>query len=85
MILSAHAHPGEIRAPKSSRYPDLDIVIMMTPGVSPLGFIQPAYTVLDLLPSASVPSKIEAKAVWRFLQLHNYILYEWASFTTLDV
>ena len=48
MILSGHVHPGEIRAPKSSRYPNLNIKIMMTPSVTPDGFMNPGYTILDL-------------------------------------
>jgi hypothetical protein len=66
MILSAHAHPGEIRAPVSSRYPDLSLVLMMTPSISPLGFIQPAYTILDLKTAALPGNKPAPSAIWRF-------------------
>ena len=78
MILGAHAHPGEIRAPVSSRHPDLELVIMMTPSTAPLGLLQPGYTIIDITPNTT-------SAVWRFLQLHEYILYEYQDFITLDV
>jgi hypothetical protein len=78
MLLSAHAHPGEVRAPVSVKQPNLELVIMMTPSISPLGLLQPGYTIIDVTPSTT-------KAVWRFLQLHNYILYRWPSFQTVDL
>ena len=78
MILGAHAHPGEIRAPISSRHPDLELVIMMTPSTAPLGLLQPGYTIIDITANTT-------SAVWRFLQLHEYILYEYQDFITLDV
>lgn len=48
MVLGAHAHPGEIRAPLSERYPELNLTILMTPCVAPLGLLNPGYTVIDL-------------------------------------
>jgi hypothetical protein len=77
MILCAHAHPGEIRAPKSARYPDLNITIMMTPSVSPIGLMSPAYTILDL-------NEFKPSATWRFLQMQDYIMYQWPYFNTLN-
>ncbi|TNV78371.1 hypothetical protein FGO68_gene16121 [Halteria grandinella] len=81
MILAAHAHPGEVRAPKSTRYPDLDVTIMMTPSISPLGLLQPGYSILDF----PVQAGLYPSAVWRYLQLHDYIIYQWPSFSTLDI
>jgi hypothetical protein len=78
MLLSAHAHPGEVRAPVSVKQPNLDLVIMMTPSVAPLGFIQPGYTLIDVTATTT-------KAVWRFLQLNNYILYRWPTYQTVDL
>jgi hypothetical protein len=48
LMMSAHAHPGEVRAPISSRYPDLNLTILMNPSVSPIGLMMPSYTILDL-------------------------------------
>jgi hypothetical protein len=79
MILAGHAHPGEVRSPVSQRYPDLNLTIMMTPSISPLGFLQPGYTILDL------PNNAPPTALWRYLQLHNYIIYEWPTFVTTDI
>ena len=78
MLLSAHAHPGEVRAPVSAKQPDLDLVIMMTPCLAPYSFFQPGYTIIDVTPSTT-------KAVWRFLQLHNYILFRLPTFKTVNL
>jgi len=79
LIMSAHAHPGEIRAPLSSRYPSLSLPILMNPSVSPLGFIMPAYTILDL-PLSSSPT-----VTWRFLQLLEYFVTQYPMFETFDL
>ena len=78
MLIGAHAHPGEIRAPVSSRHPDLELIIMMTPCLAPYSFFQPGYTVIDIK-----PTKINAE--WRFLQLQDYILFRFINFNTIDI
>ena len=67
MVLGAHAHPGEIRAPLSERYPELSLTILMTPCVSPLGLLNPGYTVIDIAKSSSTKSGFNPIAVWRYL------------------
>ena len=48
MILGAHIHQADIRAPISNKYSDLNIPLILTPSVSPYFDNNPGYTVLDL-------------------------------------
>ena len=60
LILGAHVHLGEIRAPLSSLNPELlNLTLMMTPGLSPIFGNNPGYTILDI-------DEDEIKATWRF-------------------
>ena len=83
MILGAHAHPAEIRAPVSSRYPEFNVTILLTPSVTPMAFMMPAYSIIDFKKSAG-SSKPVPYVIWRFLQLHEYILSQLALYSTLD-
>jgi hypothetical protein len=83
MILGAHAHPAEIRAPVSSRYPDLSLPILLTPSVTPIAFMMPSYTIMNFKPSTQ-RNKPSPYVTWRYLQLLDYIIYQLPSFTTLD-
>ena len=64
LMMSAHAHPGEVRAPVSSRYPQLALPIIMNPSVSPIGLMMPSYAVLDVPKTETAP-----KVIWRSLNL----------------
>jgi len=77
-MMSAHAHPGEIRAPVSSRYPSLSLPILMNPSVSPIGLMMPSYSILDL-PHFGVP-----KIYWRSLNLLDYYVTQIPLFYTND-
>ena len=48
IVLGAHVHSGEIRAPISSEFGDLNLTVMMTPGMSPIYNNNPGYTILDI-------------------------------------
>ena len=67
MILGAHAHPAEIRAPVSSRYPDFNVTILLTPSVTPMAFMMPAYSIIDFKKSVATPNKPVPYVIWRFL------------------
>jgi hypothetical protein len=84
MILGAHAHPAEIRAPVSSRYPDFNVTIMLTPSVTPMAFMMPAYSIIDFKKSSSSSNKPVPYVIWRFLQLHEYIISQLGLYSTLD-
>lgn len=83
MILGAHAHPAEIRAPVSSRYPDFNVTILLTPSVTPMAIMMPAYSIIDFKKEQE-GSRPVPYVIWRFLQLHDYTIYQYATFTTLD-
>lgn len=57
MILAAHIHQADIRAPVSASYPDLSLSMLLTPSVSPIFMNNPGYTVLDLDLEVSGSSK----------------------------
>jgi hypothetical protein len=48
MVLGAHIHQADIRAPYSATYPDLSLPMFLTPSVSPIFLNNPGYSILDL-------------------------------------
>ena len=49
ILLGAHVHSGEIRAPLSFLNKDLtNLTVMMTPGVAPIFNNNPGYTIMDI-------------------------------------
>ena len=79
LMMSAHAHPGEVRAPVSSRYPNLALPIVMNPSVSPIGLMMPSYAILEI-PKADAP-----KIIWRSLDLLQYYMTQLPIYTTTDL
>ena len=47
IILGGHVHTAEIDAPVSSRYPDFNVTILLTPSITPGGFMMPSYSIID--------------------------------------
>jgi hypothetical protein len=78
LMMSAHAHPGEVRAPVSARYPKLSLPIAMNPSISPIGLMNPSYSILDM------PKGASPYLVWRSLNLFEYHVTQLHLFTTID-
>lgn len=78
ILLGAHVHSGEIRAPLSFLHKDLtNLTIMMTPGVAPIFKNNPGYTILSL-------KDFDMEAKWRFFQLNEYIFLKRQDFITIE-
>jgi hypothetical protein len=66
IMLGAHVHSGEIRAPLSFLNKGLtNLTVMMTPGVAPIFNNNPGYTIMDVDPSSQLINDLS----WRFFQL----------------
>jgi len=64
IMLGAHVHSGEIRAPLSFLNKELtNLTLMMTPGVAPIFNNNPGYTLMNFDDDSI------SKVHWRFLQL----------------
>ena len=48
MLLGAHIHEADIRAPYSQTYPDLKVVHYATPSISPIFGNNPGYSVMEI-------------------------------------
>eukprot|EP00347_Sterkiella_histriomuscorum_P008268 403345729 len=79
-MLGAHIHWGDIRAPISHEFPDLKVVLLATPSISPIFNNNPGYSVLELSDSNNEVTDMK----WRFLQLYSYIFMKYKSFSTID-
>ena len=84
MILGAHIHQADIRAPISNKYPDLNIPLILTPSVSPYFDNNPGYTVLDLELDQKTKVWSSPLAHLRYFQLFEYTLSRSISFLTVD-
>ena len=80
MLMGAHIHWGDIRAPISTEFPNLDVVIYASPSVSPIFNNNPGYSVMDL--NAASGEVVDLK--WRYLQLYSYIFLKYKSFATVN-
>jgi len=77
LVLGAHIHSGEIKAPLSSNFPDLALPIMLSPSTSPIFFNNPGYTILD------IEDGVSKLVHWRHLQLYQYSIGRMPSFSTI--
>lgn len=67
MMFGSHIHQGEIKAPLSASYPDLNISMALSPSVSPIFGNNPGYSIIDF--NQNFTSTL---VNWRFLQLYEY-------------
>jgi hypothetical protein len=78
IILGAHIHCSDFRAPLSSSYPNINVVEYINPAVSPIYANNPAYTVLEVSHENGVDDM-----TWRFLQLYEYLFFKWVRFESM--
>ena len=70
---------GEIRAPVSEDYPDLELKVIMTPSITPMFTNNPGYTILEV-DKESFSFKIE----WNFLQFQELGIFRVENFVTYN-
>jgi hypothetical protein len=81
IVLGAHVHSGEVRAPQSFLNKDLtNITIMMTPGVAPIFNNNPGYTIIDLDSETQTIKHL----YWRFFQLQEYFVLRLDNFISVN-
>lgn len=80
MVLGAHIHEADVRAPISKSFPDLKVVQFATPSVSPIFNNNPGYTIMEIRESSNHISMME----WRYFNLYQYTLFKYKSFLTID-
>ncbi|TNV78753.1 hypothetical protein FGO68_gene3108 [Halteria grandinella] len=84
MILGAHIHQADIRAPLSTTQPTLKpIPLILTPSVSPIYYNNPGYSIMDFDQNNGYSTSL---VNWRFFQLYEYTLTRTlsTSFITTD-
>jgi hypothetical protein len=64
-ITGAHIHFADLRAPLYSKYPDMNVTMIISPSVSPIFSNNPGYSIVDF-GSAAAPTLI-TRFTWNFL------------------
>ena len=83
LIIGAHIHQADLRAPMSSKFSDLSIPLLSSPSVSPIFMNNPGYSMLDFNYNDDNDDSLEIDYNWRFMQLYVYIATKIKVFITM--
>ena len=83
LSLGSHIHRMTYIAPKSSKHPDLDLKILVSPSITPVYFNDPGFTVVHLDKDKDSRKLKIAEISLRFFSFSNIFMYNkpvWRNF-----